>query len=200
MEDYMASFKDAIQQTKVTKTSAKKSTVPILSDVPAPVSKAATEFLTKTKAVKDLQAELADLTTTITNYVSPIQDERAFKGDFNKSYKIPAGDQELMISTKNVFKINSEDEPAIKKIFGPAYSTLFTEKMEVVLKEEVLVNDTMQEELMALLGDNFAKFFDTHSTLKVVEDYDEKIFTFAKTAKKLADIRVLVQPTKPALK
>jgi len=196
----MASFKDTLQASKKTKASAKKTSVPVLENVPKEITDAAADFLAKTKQKKELEAELAALNSQIAEYTQGIQDDRAFKGDFNNSYKIPTGEQQLMVTTKNVFKINPEDESKIRKMFGDRFPDFIKEKLEVVLKEEVFENEVLQNELMNLLGDDFSKFFNTFTSLKVQEDYDENIYAFAKTPKKLADIRVLVEPSKSALK
>lgn len=196
----MASFKDKLQETKVAKASVKKTSVPVLSDVPAEITQAAKDFLEKNKKKKELEAELAALNSQIAEYTQGIQDTRAFAGEFNNSYKIPAGDSDVMVTTKNVFSINAEDESKIKKLFGKKFDSLIKEKLEVVLKDEVFQNENLQNELMELLGDDFSKFFNTFTTLKVQEDYDENVYLFAKTPEILADIRVLVKPSKSAIK
>ena len=196
----MASFKDTLQASKQTKASAKKTTVPVLENVPANITQASSDFIAKMKQKKQLEADLAALNSEIAEYTQGVQDDRAFKGDFNNSYKIPVGEEFLMVTTKNVFKINPEDEDKIRKMFGDKFPEFIKEKLEVVLKEEVFQNEALQNELMELLGDSFSKFFNTFTSLKVQDDYDEKVYSFAKTAKKLADIRVLVEPSKAALK
>ncbi len=209
----MASFKDALQSTKVVKTAEKKTAVPVLQNLDDEIRIAAGDFLAKTRAKKALEAELAVLNADLAASIQAEQDKRAFRGEFNNSYKIPAlvasDDKtepagELTITTKNVFKINPEDGDRIKKLFGKDYKTFFAEKFQVVLKDEVL-SDTpegvaLQEELMAAIGDNFGKFFNTFTALKVKEDYDERIYGFAKTPEKLAEIRTIVEPSKSTLK
>jgi len=196
----MTSFKDKLQETKVSKVSVKKTSVPILTNVPDEITKAAIDFLAKNKKKKELETELAALNSQIAEYTQEIQDSRAFKGDFNNSYKIPAGDAEVMVTTKNVFSINSEDESKIKKLFGKQFDSLIKEKLEVVLKDEVFENENLQNELMELMDDDFSKFFNTFTTLKVQEDYDEKIYLFAKTQVNLDNIRILIKPSKSAIK
>lgn len=196
----MASFKEAIDKNKQVKPKAAKSTVPVLEDVPEEITAAAGEYIKKAKEKKVLEADLASLNGTISEYVAEIQDQRAFKGEFNNSYAIPAGDVNLTVTTKNVFKINPEDEPRLKTVFGEKYNDFIEEKVDVTLKGEVFKNDALQEELMELLGDNFSRFFDVTTSLKVKENFDEKVYAFAKTAKKLSDIRTLVEPIKATLK
>lgn len=194
-------FKAALEATKVVKTSVKKVTVPVLSDVPQDVVDAAKAFLEKTRMKKELEAELALYGETVSSYVSSVQDSKAFKGEFFNSYKIPTQVGELTATTKNVFKINTEDEKLLKKLFGNRYETYIAEKMEVVLKPEVLEDEKLQDELIEALGeDGFAKFFNTFTSLKVKDNYDERIYEFAKNADKLAEIRAIVQPSKTTLK
>ena len=194
-------FKAALEATKVAKTSVKKVTVPVLSDVPQDVVDAAKAFLEKTRMKKELEAELALYGETVSSYVSSVQDSKAFNGEFFNSYKIPTQVGELTATTKNVFKINTEDEKLLKKLFGNRYETYIAEKMEVVLKPEVLEDEKLQDELIEALGeDGFAKFFNTFTSLKVKDNYDERIYEFAKNADKLAEIRAIVQPSKTTLK
>lgn len=195
----MTHFKDTLQNTKQTKSSTKKE-IPVIENIPKEIIKASKEFITKMKLKKQLEYEIATLSNKITEFAQNVQDERAFNGDFNKSYKMIINDDEIMFTTKNVFKINYEDEDKIKEIFGKNFSNFIEEKMEVVLKEEVFENEELQNELMSLLGDKFSKFFNTYASLKVCENYDEKIYAFAKTPEKLSDIRKLIQPSKPILK
>lgn len=197
----MASFKNAINENKQVKPKAAKSTVPVLSDVPQEITDAASEYLKKAKEKKTIEADLANLNGALAEYVAEIQDQRAFKGEFNNSYAIPAGDVNLTVTTKNVFKINPEDDPRLHTIFGEKYEEFIEEKVDVALKDEVFKSEAMQEELMKLLGeDNFARFFDVTTTLKVKENFDEKVYAFAKTAKKLSEIRTLVEPIKATIK
>ncbi len=192
----MSSFNDALKANAKAKTTAKKSTVPVIEDYPQAVGTAVTKLVDLKAQEKTLKAEINDTSEVIIKYATEQQDERALKGDFNKSYAI--GD--ITFVTKNQFSINPEDGPAIKKILGKAFESLILEKMDVKLKDEVFQSEALQGELMKLLGDNFSKFFDVTSTLKVAENYDEKIYGVLKSRDKLDEIRTYVKQYSPSLR
>lgn len=200
----MADFKEALKKNKVAKEPAKKSSVPILSNVPANIITAAKKYQELVDKKKEIEGEMANNHQVVADYCSEIQDQRAFSGSFSKSLKIPVGDanedKHLMYTTKNVFKIDPESEGDIKKLLGKNFVNLIQENFEVTLKEEVFQNEALQKELMTLLGDNFAKFLNSTSSFKVKENYDEKIYEMAGNKDKLAEIRTFIEPQKPSLK
>ena len=119
------SFKDQLKKAATpTLPKASKSTVPNL-DVPANIKTAAARYIAAVKVIKEKEAEAAIDHSTVSSHVRKVQDEKAFAGNFNKSYRIPLeGDDNLMVTTVNKFKINSDNEDTIKKLLGKAYTQL----------------------------------------------------------------------------
>jgi hypothetical protein len=68
------------------------------------------------------------------------------------------------------------------------------------MKGEVFTDDVLKAELIAMVGDKFAKFFITQKKFVVKKDFNEKIFKIAGNKDKLAQIREVIVPTKPSLR
>jgi hypothetical protein len=210
-EKMASTFKQTLKENALPKAPAKKtSSVPIVGDAPAEVIAAATEFKKLAAKKREIEAEMLSNGNIVSDFCSAGQDALGFKGEYHKSFNVPAGEDSeknplyLMYSTMNKFKIDPPSEAMIKKLLGKAFGELIAEKFEVVLKPEVLEEtaqgEALQKELMGLLGENFGKFFNTFNSFKVKDDYDAKVFGVAKTADKLAEIRSVIEPQKPSLK
>lgn len=184
-----------------TKPAAKKSSVPVITDAPVVVTTAVKAYIKAVDAKKEAEAEMANQFVTVDEFFTKAQDEKAFKGNFSKSYKIQLDtDETVLYSSQNRFKINPEAEEDIKGILGDSFGGMVQEKLTVTVKEEVFENEDLMKELGELLGDNFSKFFNSKMELKVKDGYDKKIYAVAKTAKKLNEIRTFIEPWKHTLK
>lgn len=183
------------------KPAAKKSSVPVITDAPADVTAAVKAYVKAVDSKKEAEAEMANQFTVVDEFVTKVQDEKAFKGSFSKSYKVQldTGDT-VLYSSQNRFKINPEAEEDIKALLGDNFGAMVQEKLTVTVKEEVFEDEALMKELGELLGDNFSKFFNSKMELKVKDNFDEKIFAVAKTAKKLAEVRTFIEPWKHTLK
>ena len=198
----MASFKQVLKDQGTVKTSKKtKSDVPMVDNAPATVRKAIDDYC---KAVKDKKAAEADMKVQgdiVIGFASGVQDERAFQGNFHKSYDLQGDNEKIKYVTSDRFIINAEDEKNLKEVFGKEdFSKMIREKFEVSMKEEVMENEDLQKEFMALMGDNFASFFEVKTSLVTTDDFDRNVYPVAKNQEKLNEIRTFVRPWKASLK
>ena len=101
------------------------------------------------------------------------------------------------VSSDKFSPIGEANAASLKEVMGKKFEELIIQKTTVLIKEEVLTDESLQEELMELIGDNFSKFFTASVVSVPVEDFDQKIYTMGP---KVAQVRQLVKQTKPALK
>ena len=87
----------------------------------------------------------------IVSHVREIQDERALKGDFVKSYSVKSDQGNVKYITADKFGVNPDDEETLKTLLGKNFGELIVEKVTVTLKEEIFADEKKQEELMELL-------------------------------------------------
>jgi len=197
----MASFKQVLKDQGTIKTSKKtKSNVPLVDNVPAPVRKAVDDYCKAIKEKKAAEAEMKVQSDAIIGFASKVQDEKAFNGDFHKSYDVQGDKETIKYVTSDRFSINAEDEKTLKELFGKKFNEMIREKFQVTMKNEVLESEELQKEFMALMGNNFAKFFDVTTSLVTTDDFDARIYLVAGKQKKLDEIRTYVQPWKASLK
>lgn len=189
-------FKQALKDNKQAKTTTKKSSVVTIQNIPARIQKKSEEFVRLNQQKKEIETELKAISDGIIDYTRGYQDAEGFAGNFAKSFNV--GD--VQVVTKNAYSINANDEAQIKKVLGRAYSEMIEERFTIKVKDEVMASTQLQEELMALLGDNFSKFFDVESSLFVKDDFDKDIYKVAGTQEKLDEIRTFIKPYKPSVK
>lgn len=200
-------FQKAIKDTAKPATPAKaKSTNKAYIKVTDEVKEAVDKFVAANKAEKAAKAEKAFNETTIIDHVRKVQDNDGFANKHQKSYDVPGNTESLKYVSKNQASINSEDADVIKTMLDSDYDFLMDEQVTVTLKSEVFDIDAKQEELMSLLGEKFAEFFDVETKLKIADDYDKNIYSVVKGKNKAAKqsnldkVRTYVKMYKPALR
>lgn len=200
-------FKKAIAKESKPATPAKaKSTNKAYIEVTPEVKVAVDNFVAANKAEKAAKAEKAFNETTIIDHVRKVQDTDGFANKHQKSYDVPGNTESLKYVSKNQASINSEDAETIKSMLDSDYDYLMDEQITVTLKSEVFDDDDKQEELMELLGEKFAEYFDVTTKLSVAEDYDKNIYSVVKGKNKnakqaeLDKVRTYVKMYKPALR
>jgi hypothetical protein len=197
----MASFKQVLKDQGTIKTPKKsKSNVLLIDNPPANVRKAIDDYCKAVKEKKAAEAEMKVQGDMITTFASKKQDEKAFDGDFHKSFDLQGEKETIKYVTSDRFIINSEDEKPLKEVFGKKFNEMIREKFEVTMKEEVIENEDLQKEFMALMGDNFSRFFDVKTSLVTTKDFDEKIYSVVENQEKLDEVRTYVRPWKASLK
>ena len=167
-------------------------------------------FQAEKKKEKEAESLKRTAEAPILHYVKEHQDKDAFAGNFSGSYLIKAtmkvGDKDLTEQVKYIgvdsFSVSSDEEvqKQLKELLGDEYDRVIEEDTVISMKAEVFQDETLQKKLVTALGDSFSDFFDTVTTSKVKEGFDEKIFQIAKTPEKLEQIRTLINQKKPSLR
>ena len=180
------SFAAAMKATTTKAQAKKKTTMPTL------------------EATKEIQAAVAKFVKAsgdeIITFVRSRQDDDGFKHCFRNSYAVPGedGSQVKFVST-NRYSINPDDAEELQQILGDEYGDMILEKFQVNLKEEVLENEDLQDELMALVGDRFSEFFETKQSLAVAEGFDGRVYSVV-DKENLPALRTFARQYKPSLR
>jgi len=195
----MSAFKSAIKQTSVVKSSVKKSTMPVI-EVKNSVANEIENFIKANKAEKLAKADKDFAGSNIIAHCRPIQDKRALAGDFVKSYTVKSDKGVVKFITADKFGVNTEDEETLKSLLDEHYDNLLEEKITVTLKAEVFQDEAKQEELMNLLGDKFAEFFDVETKLQAKEDFDKNVYKAVNNQNDLDELRLYAKQNKPSIR
>lgn len=193
-------FKTALNANKTTKTSVKKSIMPIIEVTDKDVKNSITSFIDAQSREKIAKADKEFQASTIISYVRSIQDENAFNDNFSKSYQVKSDVDMVKFIAVDKFSINSDDELEFKKLLGKKFNMLMEAESTVTLKREIFEDEVLQLELMTLLGDKFDVFFDVDTTLKTKPDFDKNIYGVVKTQEKLDEVRVFAKQNKPSIR
>jgi len=193
------SFADALKKTAKKKVPAKKkTTIPIL-DAPENVQEAVDDYLAAAKAEKEAKAEMGAAKDVIVDFVQPVQDEDGCKGKFRTSYTVKGkkkGNKAKFISS-NRWTINADDVEDLQELLGEHFEEMIDQQFKVNLKSEVFENQGLQDELMELVGDRFADFFDTITDVKVKEGFDKMLY---KAVDDLDELRALARQYSPSVR
>ena len=196
----MKNFANAMKACETdTKKTSKKSSMPVLTDVPAEVRNAV-DLVNEAKAeAKAAAAKLKVNENVVFDYVKPIQDREGYAHCYSKSYEVPGNDGSVKFVSANKFSVSGDDEENLVELLGQdGFDKRFEKNESLSAKAVVFKNEELQAELLELLGDNFSKFFEYKATLKVKPDFDKMQYELDE--EKLADLRVFAKQAKPALK
>jgi hypothetical protein len=195
------SFAAALKQTATAEPKkSKKSAVPTLTNVPDEIKEAVDRYIEASDQVKIHAAEKDASGAQIIEFVRDVQDTDGFAGRFRHSYAVPgASGKQVKFVSSNRFSIDSEDAERIAAILGESFDEMVEQKPSVALKDDVMNDEALQEELMALIGDRFGDFFETKIKLAVKEGFDQQVYRVA-DPDSLPELRMLCRPYKPALR
>jgi len=196
----MSGFKDKLAKSATSKSPAKsKSSMPT---VKTNVGEAISTFNTEKKNESAAKAAKEVAGAAIIEFGREHQDKTAFTGNFRKSFELIGNDDEsVKFVATDKFSVNPDDATNLKKIVGKKeYDNLFEEKFTVTLHDEVFEDEALQNELMALMGDNFDRFLFVSSKLVTKKNFDENIYRVVKSASKLSEVRMLVKQNKPSIR
>lgn len=149
---------------------------------------------------KEAKAEKESREADVIEYVKGYQDDRAFEGDYQKSYRVK-GEKEIVtvVSSDRFSAFNPEDEASLKEILGKKYEEFVDERIQVTVKEEVFENPDLQQELMRLIPpDQFGRFFNAERKLVCAKGFDQRIYTLGK--KIVERLRPLIKQAKPSVR
>jgi len=193
-------FLDALDNTTVEKKTATKSKSSVEVKSTKEVKKAVDDYNKGKKMSKEGEALMKSAGPVVINFVKIIQDKDGYKSDFRKSYDVPGGDSKVKYVSSNRYSIKTDDETMITEILGDNFSKLIEKTRTVTMKSSVLKDPVLQKLFLDKLGkENFAKFFETVTSLSPVEDFDKKIYNVLDTDE-LQDLRTFMKPYKPSLR
>lgn len=168
--------------------------------------KAAVDAIIQLKArIKADSAALGEKESGVIDHVRAQQDERAFAGEFSKSFEVPGNTGALTYVTSDRFSVPQGEEElgALKQLLGTAkYAELFEEKTTLSIKPAILADEARLEQFLtaceqAGIGD-LNSIFERVVKVQGKDGLDEKQYSLG-TAK-LPQFRSLVRQNKPALK
>jgi hypothetical protein len=168
--------------------------------------KASVDSIIQLKArIKADSAALGEKESGVIDHVRAQQDERAFAGQFSKSFEVPGNTGALTYVTSDRFSVpqGEEELSALRQLLGTAkYAELFEEKTSLTIKPAILADETRLDQFLtaceqAGVGDLDA-IFERVVKVQAKDALDEKQYSLG--VAKLPPFRTLVRQNKPALK
>ena len=183
------------------KSASKKSDKEIISDAPEAVKNAITAVVKAKTEKKKAESDIKVNETPVIEFGNKLKDERAFNGDYNKSYKIEGSEGETVtFVTANKFSHSEEDEDELSELMGEDnFEDLVPKDYTITVKGEVFNDPAMQEFLMKKMGDKFNDYFEVETNRKIIPTFDEELYKRF-DEDKVADIKVFMKQSKPAVK
>lgn len=192
-------FGAALAATKVADTpAAKKGKMPTLTATPE-VATTVDQYQEAKAQEKQAQAVMEVTGAVITGFVREAQDRDGFAGKFTGSYSVMGEKSTAKVVYANKYTLSADDGPQLAQILGPNFEAMVSKKFTVKLKDEVFESEAKQAELMALLGDSFAEFFETKVALAVCEGFNREIYRVL-TPADLENLRVYARQYKPSIR
>jgi hypothetical protein len=197
-------FEDIVKSSAKpkSKTSKAKSEKEIIVDAPKEVKEGITAVIKAKSEKKKAESNIKISETPVIEFGNNLKDERAFNGDYNKSYKIQGVDEKDVVTfvTANKFSHNEDDEEDLSELMGEEnFEELMPKDYTIKVKAEIFNDPILQKELMKKMGSRFNDFFEVESNRKVIATFDEEIYKRF-DADKVADIKVLVKQSKPSIR
>jgi len=192
--------KIAKSATTTSKTASKKIEASVTPTIKALVD----AFVANKAQIKSLEAKQAEHETAIIDHVRPQQDEKAFAGEFCKSFLVAGITSQVTYNTSDRFSVPQEEETLkeLKKLIGEKkYGEFFEVKPSIALKDTVVKDDDMLNKIAAACekaGLSIEQIFNMTNKVVAKDALDEKQYTL--TPEKLPIFRALVKQNKPALK
>ena len=196
-------FSDVVSDNAKPKSKTAKSKVEreIIVNAPAPVKEAITAVVKAKTEKKKAESDIKVSETPVIEFGSSLKDERAFNGDYKKSYKIEGSEGEtITFVTANKFSHDEADEDDLEELMGEEnFNDMIPKMFLIKVKEEIFADPEMQEFLMKKMGDRFNEFFEVETTRKVTPTFDEDLYKRF-DEDKVADIKVFVKQSKPSIR
>lgn len=186
-------------KTKATKKKAEKE---IITNASKSVKQAVSNVIKAKAAKKKAESDIKVNETPVIEFGNMLKDERAFNGDYNKSYKIQGLNDEDVVTfvTANKFSHKEDDEEEIAEFMGAEnFEELMPKSYEIKIKAEVFNDPELKKILMEKMGDRFSEFFEVESSRKVVSNFDEELYKrFDEDT--IQDIKVYVKQSTPSIR
>jgi hypothetical protein len=194
-------FFEAVTGVATAKTATgKKDNGMLMLSPPEAIRKAVDEIVSWKKKEKEAKAEKESREVDIIDWVKEKQDKDGFSNNFQKSYRVQGINETItFVSSDRFSNITAENVPTLQTVLGKKFDEFVEKKMTVSLKEEVLRDEALQQELMNLIGkDKFQTFFRSEISYKPVDGFDKKLFSLGKTV--VEKVREFIQQAKPSLR
>lgn len=129
-------------------------------------------------------------------------DKKAIAGEYHNSYRLTDGPETVTFVSVDKFSVSQDPQvhEVLKETLGDEYNNVIVDSVNVSLKGDVFTNKEKKEKFMALIGNNFAEFFDVEKKKVVNKGFAEKMYKIANTSEKVSEIRGLLVQNKPSLK
>lgn len=194
-----AKFAEALATATVTtKTVAKKSSMPIVEH-DEHLAELADTYQEAKVNMKQAEAVMAQAAEEIVEAVRARQDKDGYAGKFSNSYKVMGTRHNVSVVYQNRFSINPEDKSVLVEILGEDYGRLIVEKPTVRLTAEVLEDEKLQAQLMKMVGDKFAQFFEVVPNLAAAEGFVKDVYRVV-APEDLTELRLYMKQYKPSLR
>jgi hypothetical protein len=184
------------------KTAKKASGKEIITDASKAVQNAISNVIKAKSEKKKAESDIKISETPIIEFGNGLKDDRAFNGDYNKSYKIQGKtpDEVVTFVTANKFSHNEDDEEDLSELMGEEnFNDLMPKDHVIKVKADIFDDPKKQEFLMKQMGDKFSEYFEVESSRKVISTFDEELYKRF-DADKVADIKVLIKQSKPSIR
>jgi len=164
----------------------------------APLIKLPEDLSAKLKRVIDEKAAMKTAESNFRLAAAPViefcqkrMDTDAFANDFHSSYKIQGGDNTAMYITLDKFTPAQDTESIqyMRDVLGEHFDKETKKKTTVMLKPEVFEDQKLQDELVKLIGADFARFFESKITYSLKPGFDERMYKIAGNPAKLNTIK-----------
>lgn len=198
-ENNMNSFDALIDKNVKKKVPVKKANkVAEIIAVPDDVQEEIDALIEAKKAKKIAESNIQKAEPKIIEFGIKLKDEKAYKGVFNKSYKLGNDDNHVNMITANKWSFNEDDVDDIKEILGSSSANMILEHKDVKLKSEVFSDPELQKKFVEMVGNTFPEFFETVVSHYVSDDFDEKVYDLPKQS--YEDLKLLMRQSKPSLR
>ena len=195
------SFSAMLGQTIVPSSDTKKKDQLPIINLDDKLSAELKKFINQKTIMKNAEGEMRLAEEPIIRIALERMDTDALTADFHSSYEIKAVDgTKIKFITVDKFNISQDNIKVLKEILGDDYKKETVEKPTVTLKAEVFEDESLQKELVSLMGDKFVKFFNTSVKVELKSGFDERMYKIAKTKEKVMEIRSVCGKNKPYLK
>ena len=143
---------------------------------PPEIKEAVDTYMESKQNMKQAEASMDAAGEILAAFVRCAIDADGFAGRYHNSAALAGNRHSAKVIYANKFTLNPEDEGELAAILGNSFADLINKKFSVKLKAAVFGDETLQADLMALIGDRFAEFFETETKLTVREGFDAEIY------------------------
>jgi hypothetical protein len=190
---------------KVTAPASAKKSSKLLANVTDEIKESVDNIIQLKARIKADTAALGEKESGVIDHVKAQQDERAFAGEYSKSFEVSGNTGALTYVTADRFSVpqGEEELSALKQLLGTAkYAELFEEKTTLSIKPAILADEARLDQFLtaceqAGVGDLDA-IFERVVKVQAKDALDEKQYSLG--VAKLPTFRSLVKQSKASLR